>query len=149
MLKLFYKAEQFNSDISGWDVSSVTRMFDMFAYAYSFNQDISGWDVSNVTEMTQMFNHALDFNQDLGDWDISSLWSSFSIFRSSGLNVCNYSETIEGWATLSSGETQIPEGLSLENDMYYPSTLQDEIYLLKNTYSWTVTDIEDSELSCD
>jgi surface protein len=45
MSQIFECVEDFNEDISGWDVSNVTNMHNMFACAKSFNQDISGWDV--------------------------------------------------------------------------------------------------------
>lgn len=68
MSRMFYAAENFNGDISGWDVSNVTNMISMFASAYRFNSDISNWDVSNVTNMRDMFNSANDFNQPIGKW---------------------------------------------------------------------------------
>ena len=37
----------FNQDISGWDVSNVGAMWNMFQYQSSFNQDLSGWCVTN------------------------------------------------------------------------------------------------------
>ena len=45
----------FNSDISDWDVSSVTTFEGMFEGATSFNQDLSGWDTSSATNMDSMF----------------------------------------------------------------------------------------------
>lgn len=70
---LFRMNEDFNKDISSWDVSNVKIMMDMFAGASSFNQDISSWDVSNVVAMQGMFSHAKSFNQDLSSWDVSNV----------------------------------------------------------------------------
>ena len=44
----------FNGDISKWNVSNVTDMSNMF-YGSKFNRDISEWNVSNVNNMQQMF----------------------------------------------------------------------------------------------
>jgi len=41
-------AENFNSDISNWNLSSALYITEMFRGAKSFNQDISSWDVSSV-----------------------------------------------------------------------------------------------------
>ena len=71
---MFYAAESFNQDISGWDVSNVDDWYgmnSMFYGAESFNQDISQWDVSNVNNMYGMFYNARSFNQDLSNWDVS------------------------------------------------------------------------------
>jgi len=67
-----YENEQepiFNGDLSGWDVSSVTNMSDMFYWSI-FNGDISGWDVSNVTNMIWMFSES-QFIGDISEWDAS------------------------------------------------------------------------------
>lgn len=40
---LFYQAESFNQDISGWDISSATAADGMFYGARSFNQDLCAW----------------------------------------------------------------------------------------------------------
>ena len=58
----------FNENISDWDVSSVTNMDEMFMGCKIFDQDISSWDVSSVTSMSGMFSYAEKFNQPLNEW---------------------------------------------------------------------------------
>jgi bacterial surface protein 26-residue repeat len=55
---MFLHCPNFTSDISDWDVSSVTYMPDMFGLATSFNGDLSNWDVSNVVTLRGMFWNA-------------------------------------------------------------------------------------------
>ena len=50
-------------DISGWDVSNVRDMKDMFRNAEYFNGDLSKWNVSNVTNMKEMFEGAKSFDK--------------------------------------------------------------------------------------
>ena len=61
---MFYRAINFNQDISDWDTSQVRRMMFMFFNATNFNQDISDWNVSSVTTMYGMFQNG----------DASPLW---------------------------------------------------------------------------
>ena len=65
MSSMFLDATSFNSEISKWDVSSVTDMSGMFANAALFDGDISKWDVSRVTNMTDMCLGATSFKQQL------------------------------------------------------------------------------------
>ena len=66
MTDLFYDINEFNGDISNWDVSKVTNMELMFASS-SFNGDISNWNVSKVTNMYGMFYDCKSFNQDISN----------------------------------------------------------------------------------
>ena len=49
------------ADLSGWDVSNVTRMDDMFLNASAFNGNISGWNTISLTTMEEMFMNANSF----------------------------------------------------------------------------------------
>jgi len=74
----------FNGDISGWDVSRVVTMRDMF-YGSLFNGDISGWNVSGVTSMEAMFMGS-EFTGDISNWDVSRVENMESMFRDSRFN---------------------------------------------------------------
>ena len=71
----------FNGDISGWDVSSVTNMDSMFHAAKHFNKPIGKWDVSNVTDMCMMFCATYDFDQPIGNWDVGKVTNMEDMFR--------------------------------------------------------------------
>ena len=45
---------RFRGKIRTWDVSGVADMDDLFSYYRSFNADISEWDTSSVTTMYEM-----------------------------------------------------------------------------------------------
>merc|ERR1719493_397336 len=73
MMGMFNEAIAFNSDISGWDTSSVEIMSKMFYKASAFNADISGWNTSSVRNMHGILYEASAFNFDISGWDTSSL----------------------------------------------------------------------------
>jgi surface protein len=86
MTGLFQNRNNFNQDISSWDVSSVTNMKEMFGGAIAFNQPIGNWDVSSVTDMTFMFLVASSFNQPIGNWDVSSVTNMGAMFVNTPFN---------------------------------------------------------------
>ncbi|KAL7451091.1 hypothetical protein ACHAWC_002932 [Mediolabrus comicus] len=68
MKYMFYGVPEFNSDISGWDVSNVEDFQEMFYEAYAFNQDLSQWNISPDSNVMGMFTLASSFNQNLCAW---------------------------------------------------------------------------------
>jgi surface protein len=69
---MFANCENFDSDISTWDVSNITNLSFLFS-GTAFNQNIENWDVSNVTTIEGIFSETFFFNQPLNNWDVSSV----------------------------------------------------------------------------
>ena len=81
MASMFHSASLFEGDLSKWDVSSVTNMANMFHSASAFNSDLSKWEVFSVTDMSFMFQSASSFNGDLLKWDVSSVTTMVNMFN--------------------------------------------------------------------
>ena len=60
--------------------SGMTDMSSLFKSQDDFNEDISHWDVSNVTDMSGMFYDATAFNQNISGWCVSQINSEPSFF---------------------------------------------------------------------
>ena len=89
----FEDCEEFNIDISNWDVSNVTDMSWMFGGAEAFNQPINRWNVSSVENMSHMFRKAKWFNQEIGGWDVSSVTNMEYMFYVAE----SFNQYIGGW----------------------------------------------------
>jgi len=98
MKSMFFGAENFNQDISSWDVSHVVNMDSMFAFASNFNQRLSNWNVKNVTSMNSMFRYATKFDQNLAAWDILSVTDMSNMFDGLGLSTSNYDAILLSWS---------------------------------------------------
>ena len=86
MSYMFLDNFEFNQPLNDWDVSHVTNMYCMFGDAESFNQPLDQWDVSNVTEMENMFCGAKNFNQPLDKWNVSNVKNMSRMFAYSSFN---------------------------------------------------------------
>ena len=111
---MFYRQSLFNQDLSSWDTSNVNNIASIFWKASAFNQPLNSWDVSNVTNMAFSLRETSVFNQDLSSWDTSKVTSMRSIFYKSYL----FDQNISSWnvnkvSNLSSFLTDV--SLSLAN----------------------------------
>ncbi|MFY0690217.1 MAG: BspA family leucine-rich repeat surface protein, partial [Cyclobacteriaceae bacterium] len=110
---MFSHASSFNQDLSSWDISGLSTLGGMFKFATSFNGNIENWDVSNVTSMNGVFDGATSFNRDISSWDVSNVIDMGNALTGTALSQSNYDATLQGWARLDPGETQIPTNLPL------------------------------------
>ena len=83
----------FNQPIGNWNVSKVTNMGSMFRGATAFNQDLSSWNVSKVSDMGSMFRGATAFNQPIGNWDVSNATNMSFMFQ----GATTFNQPIGNW----------------------------------------------------
>ena len=82
MSNLFsFGSDEFNEDISNWNVQNVKCMDYMFLGAVEFNGDLSKWNVQNVESMDSMFKDATKFNCDLNKWNVKNVKCMDSMFQ--------------------------------------------------------------------
>lgn len=102
MWDMFFGASSFNQDLSQWNVSKVTNMHGMFEKASSFNQDLNQWDVARVTDMQDMFEDATSFNGDISGWDVSQVTTMLNMFEGAS----SFNGIISGWVVSKVTDTQ-------------------------------------------
>ncbi|MEE9493466.1 MAG: BspA family leucine-rich repeat surface protein [Gammaproteobacteria bacterium] len=82
------------------NLSKALSLQHMFSEANQFNSDINNWGVSTVTDMRSMFSQANSFDQNLGNWDIRNVTRMSSMFDGVHLSVENYNNLLLGWSQL-------------------------------------------------
>jgi surface protein len=98
MSSMFKNAENFNGDLSGFQVNSVTDMTDMFYGASSFNGDLSGWSVTQLVNARRMFLGASSFEgYGLEGWNTSALQDASYMFA----GCSSFNGQIGNWVTSS------------------------------------------------
>ena len=99
---MFSSCNNWDEDLSDWDVSNVTSMFQTFSNCFSFtnggSDGITGWDVSSVTSAREIFSRATGFNQPIGTWDTSSFNTIRRCFYGDGLSM-SFNQPLSGWDT--------------------------------------------------
>ncbi len=93
MNSMFRNTEQFNGNISGWNVTGAIDMQRMFRNAAAFDQDLNDWQTENVENMERMFQDAVSFNGNISTWDVSSVTEMFGMFWGAS----SFDQDLSGW----------------------------------------------------
>ena len=96
LYRFFYGCENLNTDLSHWDVSSITSLYDTFSLSTVFNSPLNAWDVSKVIFLDETFYKCLAFDQDLSGWDVQRVVTMPATFRAT-----SFSHDLGAWDTSS------------------------------------------------
>jgi len=69
-----------NSQVSNWNVRSLSSLYGVFYKCFGFNEDISGWDTSYITTFDYAFGYCSSLNSDISNWDTSRLTTMHTSF---------------------------------------------------------------------
>ena len=122
-MDLFNDCTVFNSDISAWDTSSVTRMDRMFCFCKNFSRDVGSWDTSRVVNMGGQFYDCQKFNQDIGAWDTAAVTNMRDIF----VGCAQFNHDLRRWnlsALERGGSDRMFGGAAALNEQFRPTNYQ-------------------------
>jgi surface protein len=80
MKSILRHADNFNGDISTWNVSLVSTFYQAFEFC-PLNADLSQWDTRQATNMMQMFANAKAFNSTLATWNVARVTNMVEMVR--------------------------------------------------------------------
>jgi uncharacterized repeat protein (TIGR02543 family) len=110
-----------DSNISGWNVSSVTDMGGLFDGNSLFNQPLSSWNTAAVTNFSRTFENASSFNQDISSWNTGSATDFSYMFAGDTA----FNSLVSGWIT---------SNVTTMSHMFYNATAFNQ-----SVNSWTLT----------
>ncbi len=133
-----FRSSTFNQDISGWDVSKVATLVEMFYQDTAFNQPIGNWDVGKVTDMTAMFYSNGAFDQPIGNWNVTNVTTMDLMFYGSRrIATDNYNAMLIRWSARPLKSNVLFHAGTATYDLGRPATQRQGII---DTFNWTITD---------
>ena len=95
MNSLFYKLDIHNIDISGWNISNVNTMADMFLKCTNFTGEcLENWDISNLIDMSQMFAYCTKFTGNaIENWNTQNIQTMDGLF----FNCIKFNANLSNW----------------------------------------------------
>jgi hypothetical protein len=74
MYRTFYNAKEMNADLSGWTVTRVKDLSQLFRGAVKFEgKGLAGWKTTSLLRLHRTFQLARMMNVDVGGWDVSKV----------------------------------------------------------------------------
>jgi hypothetical protein len=98
---MFKNAKAFNQPIvSTWTlgIGTLKSLEEIFAEAENFDQDLSKWDMRYIENVKGMLSGAKSFDQSLSGWDIRNLLNVEHLLTDTDLSVYNYNALLDAWS---------------------------------------------------
>jgi len=144
-LRMLDNAQVFNQTLDHLNVENVQFFNGMFWNAWAYNQPMPSWVTSSLTNLTNFVQRAFAFNQDISHFNVSGLTSASNMALSSGFSKINYDKLLNrfnGWPSqsLQNGVNAHFGTAKYTDNPFLVANPKDGRNILKNTYSWTITD---------
>ena len=89
---MFQGCEKFNQNIGKWNTFQVKNLKHTFSKCARFNQKLL-WDVSQVENMLGTFDNCFEYNQPLSDWNVSQVKNMRGMF----MGCFKFNQNLSDW----------------------------------------------------
>jgi hypothetical protein len=94
--RMFRACDNFNGDLSNWDVSGVASLAQVFFGCLAFTgKGLENWDISSANRIDYMFFNCSVFNGQIGGWDTSGVSNMRHTFQQCSI----FNQDISSWNT--------------------------------------------------